>query len=265
LKEALVTPLLKKASLKKELFKNYRQASNLSFVSKVLEKHVDKHLSDFAEMNNLTETFQSAYSPFPSTETALLRVQSDLLMSVDTTGAAVLVLLDLSAAFDTIDHNILLDRLNVTFGIKDRALDWIRSYLTDRCQRVTIQDHKSTPQYLLYGVPQGSVWGPKAFTKYSIEIGNIAKKHGLLYYCYADDTQLYAAFHPRDEEDISTTQARIQACVKEISAWMTSNYLQLNEEKTEVLIIHRQPESPITETLVGEKIIVPQGSVKNLE
>jgi hypothetical protein len=264
LKEALVTPLLKKASLNKELFKNYRPVSNLSFVSKVLEKHVDKHLSDFAEMNNLTETFQSAYSPFHSTETALLRVQSDLLMSVDTTGAAVLVLLDLSAAFDTIDHNILLDRLNVTFGIKDRALDWIRSYLTDRCQRVTIQDHKSTPQYLLYGVPQGSVWGPKAFTKYSIEIGNIAKKHGLLYHCYADDTQLYAAFHPRDEEDISTTQARIQACVKEISAWMTSNYLQLNEEKTEVLIIHRQPESPITETLVGEKIIVPQGSVKNL-
>jgi hypothetical protein len=185
-------------------------------------------------------------------------------MSVDTTGAAVLMLLDLSAAFDTIDHKILLERLNVTFGIKDRALDWIKSYLTEICQRVNIQDHQSVPQYLLYGVPQGSVWGPKAFKKYTIEIGNIAKKHGLLYHCYADDTQLYAAFHPRDEKDISSTQARIQACVNEISAWMTANYLQLNEGKTEVPIVHRQPESPITETLVCGKTIIPQGSVKNL-
>jgi len=159
---------------------------------------------------------------------------------------------------------ITLHCLEDTFGIKDKALDWVKSYLMDRSQRVTIHDNNSIPHVLLYGVPQGSVLGPKVFKKYTIEIGSIAKKHGLLYHCYADDTQLYAAFSPMDAEDIATTQARIQACVDELSAWMTSNYLKLNEDKTEVLIIHKQPHPPITETSISGTTIIPQGSVKNL-
>ena len=123
LKRAFILPLLKKAILDCEILKNFWPVSNLSFLSKLVERIVCVQLVDHLKAHNLYEVFQSVYRQLHSTETALLRVQNDLLRAVDTHGGAILVLLDLSAAFDTIDHHRLLHTLESSFGIQGKALD----------------------------------------------------------------------------------------------------------------------------------------------
>ena len=130
-KNALVTPLLKKPSLDPEILKNFRPVSNLKFVSKIVEKAVACQLIDHLSSNNLYEHFQSAYRKFHSTETALLRVQNDILCELDEKFGVFLILLDLSAAFDTIDHDVLYSRL-ASIGVKGSALKWLQSYLSNR-------------------------------------------------------------------------------------------------------------------------------------
>ena len=141
--------------------KNYRPVSNLSFFSKVLEKVVLNELN--SHINSSTTSNQSAYTKFHSTETALLKIHSDILASMDAGNVTALTLLDLSAAFDTIDHTILLSRLDDWFGVTEKALNWFKSYLTGRCQRIKIGDCLSSKADLKFGVPQGSVLGSSAF------------------------------------------------------------------------------------------------------
>ena len=126
--------MLKKPSLDKNLLKNYRPISNLPFLSKILEKVVLHKLLSHLQANNLSNPFQSAYRAGHSTETILLRVVNDILSALDNDNISILLLLDLSAAFDTIDHQILLSRFYSLFGIKSTALKWFKSYLSDRCQ-----------------------------------------------------------------------------------------------------------------------------------
>ena len=199
LKQALVTPLIKKSTLNADVLKNYRPVSNLPFLSKIIEKHVDHYFGIHDDANDLNDPHQSAYTKGASTETALLKVQNDLLLAVDSKKAALLILLDLSAAFDTIDHKILLSRLDKNFGIRGTALSWVQSYLSDRLQYIVVNGSKSTAKPLLHGVPQGSNFGPKAFKRYDRPVGIIAKKYRLEYHIYADDTQLYVSFKPHDE------------------------------------------------------------------
>ena len=163
-KQSLVIPLLKKPSLDSNVLKNYRPVSNLSFISKVLERIIFNQLISHISNNDLIEKFQSAYKAGHSTETALLRVTNDLLCSIDKGNISMLTLLDLSAAFDTIDHSILLERLSFTFGIKDKALSLIKSYLQERNQKVKINNLYSNELPVSFGVPQGSVLGPLLFT-----------------------------------------------------------------------------------------------------
>ena len=151
-------PLLKKPSLNKDSMKNYRPVSNLSFLSKVLENVVVNQLNTHIDSSNTSNQYQSAYRKFHSTETALLKIHSDILASMDAGKVTALALLDLSAAFDTIDHTILLSRLDDWFGVTGKALNWFKSYLTGRCQRITIGDCLSYKADFKFGVPQGSVW-----------------------------------------------------------------------------------------------------------
>ena len=129
LREAVVSPLLKKPSLDKEVLKNYRPVSNISYVSKIMEKVVCNQIKDHLKTHGLQEPLQSAYRELHSTETALLRVRTDILKAMDDNKAVAVILLDLSAAFDTVDHALLLNRLHHTYGICDAALTWISSYL----------------------------------------------------------------------------------------------------------------------------------------
>lgn len=210
--------------------------SNLAFVSKIIEKVVSARIGHHLASNNLYECFQSAYRKHHGTETALLRVQNDILCHIDQKRGVFLVLLDLSAAFDTIDHGILLSRLS-SFGVRGSALEWIRSYLSDRTQSVNINGCLSSFLPLLFGVFQGSVLGPQFFTIYSSPIANIARKHGLQVHMYADDTQLYLSFDLKNSCDEITARSRIESCIKDIKVWMTVNKLKLNDDKTEFLII----------------------------
>ena len=153
-KKAIVKPLLKKKGLDPENLKNVRPVSNLTFVSKVIEKVVASRLHEHINAYKLHEEMQSAYRKFHSTETALLRVHNDIMLAVDRGSAVVLVLLDLSAPFDTIDHDILLQRVHKRIGVTGTALQWFKSYLTNRCQQVLIEDAVSSSFDLLFGVPQ---------------------------------------------------------------------------------------------------------------
>ena len=139
LKTAIVKPLLKKPSLDKNLLKNYRPISNLPFVSKILEKVVLHTLLSHLQENNLSNPFQSAYRAGHSTEIVLLRIVNDILSALDNDNISVL-LLDFSAAFDTIDYQILLSRLNSVFGIQSTALQWFHSYLSDRYQSTSVNN-----------------------------------------------------------------------------------------------------------------------------
>ena len=195
LKSAIVKPLLKKSTLDPEIFKNYRPVSNLSFISKVIEKVIANQLLKHMEENCLLEKMQSAYRSGHSTETALLRVQNDILKAVDGKKKKVvfLVLLDLSAAFDTVDHAILLSFLENYVGLSGSVLSMLESYLQGRTQCFSINNILSDLSELVYGVPQGSVLGPTIFCTYTIPLGAIPRKHNMQYHLYTDDTQLYCA------------------------------------------------------------------------
>ena len=150
-------------------------------------------LRSHLETIELSEILQSAYRAQHSKETALLKVMNDILTDCDSGNVSLLNILDLSAAFDTIDHSILLQRLEVTLGISGTALEWFKSYLSNRHQAVVIKGKKSSDHLPKYGVPQGSVLGPVLFTLYTQPLVQEIMKFNVKYHFYADDTQLYAS------------------------------------------------------------------------
>ena len=172
----------RKKSLDQNELKNYRPVSNLSFVPKIIEKLVLSQLSDHLSANNLYNRFQSAYRPRHSTETALLKTVNDLLLALDDGNVSLLALLDLSTAFDTTDHGILLHRLHHDFGTQGTALDWFSSYLTNRTQYVSIHCYTSEPAPISFGVPQGSVLGPVLFVLYTAPLSTLIEKHSVLHH-----------------------------------------------------------------------------------
>uniref|UniRef100_A0A8P4KLV1 Reverse transcriptase domain-containing protein n=1 Tax=Dicentrarchus labrax TaxID=13489 RepID=A0A8P4KLV1_DICLA len=232
-KVAVIKPLLKKTTLDPGVLANYRPISNLPFLSKILEKVVAKELCDFPHNNGLFEDFQSGFRVHHSTETALVKVNNDLLIASDNGLVSVLVLLDLSAAFDTIDHDILLQRLEHQIGIKGTALSWFKSYLSDRSQFVHVNDESSMNTTVSHGVPQGSVLGPILFTLYMLPLGNIIRNHSINLHCYADDTQLYLSIKPDEINQLS----KLQICLKDLKSWMSCNFLMLNSEKNKILVL----------------------------
>ena len=170
-----------------------------------------------------------------STETALIKVQNDILSALDAGSSAILLMLDLSAAFDTIDHDILLARLCDGYGITGNALDRFRCYLISRIQRVVIEDSVSGDQELDLGVPQGSVLGPRIYCMYTKPVSDIIQRHGLSHHSYADDTQLYMTMD-HSNNDWRDGLARIEMCVSEIREWINQNMLKLNNDKTEFIV-----------------------------
>jgi len=196
-RHAIVTPLLKKAGTDSADMANFRPVSNLSFMSKVVERAVANQLTEYLSANNLLPCFQSAYRKKHSTETAMLRVVSDTLMAADERQVTLLGMLDLSAAFDCVDHTILLQRLRAGFGVTDVALQWIISFLTERTQQIAYNNKLSSIQAVLFGVPQGSVLGPLLYVLYTAELFHIVARHRLRLHMYADDCQVYLSTRPR--------------------------------------------------------------------
>ena len=263
-KSAIVKPLIKKPTLDCKLLKNYRPISNLPFLSKLTEKVIAQRLVSHMQDTSVVEKFQSAYKAHHSTETALLRVFNDILFSIDQVGGEILVLLDLSSAFDTIDHAVLFDLWHDTFGISGTALSLLKSYLQDRTQCVQIDGIISEYAKLVCGVPQGSVLGPWNFCMYMYPIGSILRHHGIDYHIYADDTQLYIKF---DLSDPSIALEKINLCISDIRTWMIKNKLKINDSKTEFLVLSSsffKQQFNDSQINVGNTEINPSLSARNL-
>ena len=263
-KIAAIIPILKKIFLDPEVLNNLRPVSTLPFVSKTLEKVAGKRLGKHKEKNNLNEKLQSAYREGHSTETALIRIQHDLLTAIDQKKCVFLVLLDMSAAFDTVDHSVLLRRLSDRYGVKDQALAWVKSYLSDRKQFVSITGAKSTEEDLECNVPQGSVLGPGLFSDYNGPVGDIFRQHEVDFHLYADDTQVYLSFPAGSE---SEALRRLEACLQDVRLWMARNYLKLNDSKTDFLILgskHHLKNVNIAHITIGDEKVSASDSVKNI-
>ena len=266
-KQAIIRPVLKKPSCDANVLKNYRPISNIQFLAKVIECIVAGKLKDHLLEHDLNEQFQSAYQRGHSTETALLKVKSDILREVDQGRVVLLAMLDLTAAFDTINHETLIRRLNITFGVSGSPLDWFKSYIQHRNSRVCIGNALSDEVHLECGTPQGSIMGPLQFTSYIQPIGKIIRKHKLCFHIYADDTQIYSSYNPKKPDDCDSALRRLQMCIQEISDWMKSNKLKLNMDKTEFIIFgspHNIRNLSTVHLQVGNISIKPTTSVRNL-
>ena len=232
-------------------------------MSKLLEKVVSSQLTTYLTNNNHFDNFQSGFRSHHSTETALVKVTNDLLMAMDAGRTSLLLLLDLSAAFDTVDHQILLTRLEQRIGIRGLALNWFRSYITLRSQRVLYNNSMSDYSNVKYGVPQGSVLGPILFCLYMTPLGDIFRKYSINFHCYADDTQIYIPITANDQSHIHN----LETCLTEVKVWMNKNFLLLNSAKSEMLLVgpakHINLFNDTTINLDGCPII-PKPSIRNL-
>ena len=187
--------------------------------------------------NNIFPQLQSAYRSHHSTETALLKVTNNLLMNMEKSCVSLLLLLDLTAAFDTIDHGIFLQSLQTKLGVSGTALSWFKSYLERRYQRICIKETLSQPLDLKCGVPQGSSLGPLLFTIYTQDLFSILGSRFPTSHAYADNTQLCLSFSPnvstREADDITA----IENCIQDMSQMMWEKKLLLNDDNTALLLV----------------------------
>ena len=211
---------------------SFRPISNLSFLSKVVERAAAVRLSAHFESQQLLPSRQSAYRARHSTETAIIAVHDEIVKAIDAGEVCALVLLDLSAAFDTVDHHTLLRVLRCHFGVTDAALSWCSSYLSQRTQIFSTNEQLSGPHAVGCSVPQGSVLGPLKFIGYTEDLADLITNHQLSYHLYADDTQLLGS---TSTSNIRSTVDRLQSCVAAIHQWCDSRRLQLNPTKTELI------------------------------
>jgi hypothetical protein len=227
---AYVHPSLKKGMDVNEL-KSYRPISHLTFLSKILESAALVQLRTHLEKTSAFSNFQSAYRSNHSTETALCRVYNDMVLNMDSGKCTLVLLLDLSAAFDTVDHELLISDL-FSLGVTGGALKWLRSYLSNRTFCVVIDDECSSRKTLTTGVPQGSILGPILFVVYMIGLSYLLAEFDVGYHFYADDTQLYIVV-----DDIDSTRDLLKKILASIQNWMIKKRLKLNENKTECMLV----------------------------
>lgn len=206
--------------------------------------------------------FQSAYRRNHSTETALLRMLNDAYCTADNRARTLLIQLDLSAAFDTIDHNTLLRRLENTFGLSGSVIRWVQSYVNSRSQFVRVGQEQSATVACEYGVAQGSVLGPLFYTLYVAPIAAVIASFDVNHMQYADDTQLYIAL------DGTNAELNINNCFEAVKGWFTLNGLSLNPDKSEAIVIgtsaRQRVEGAISTISLGETSIAVTGSVRSL-
>ncbi len=187
LKSGLITPTIKDMSKDTDDCSNYRPVSSLPYLSKVIEKTIHNQLSDYIEQHGFHAIYHSC-------ETAMLLVYDDIQKDLNAGNNVILILLDSSAAFDTVDHAILLRKLEKNYFIRDGALEMLRSYLHNRSFSVKVNKTISDERNLIYGVPQGSLLGPLLYILYTKEVEKLVQSYGINIHMYADDCQLYLAF-----------------------------------------------------------------------
>lgn len=227
-----MTPIVKKPGLDPSDLSNLRPITNLVTISKILERLVLARLRPHVQSSPNFSKFQSGFRSEHSTETALIKVTNDILSGIEKKAVTVLLSLDISAAFDALDHNILIDRAEQRFGITDSALAWFRSYLADRKYYVAMGSARSTQVQFTTGVPQGSVLGPFMFAMFVSPIDNVLGSSGAKYHQYADDTQLYIDVQPTSWLRFND----ITRCADNVTSWFLENGLLINPTKTDAIV-----------------------------
>ena len=222
---------------------SFRPVSDLTYLSKLLERLVAKQLIEYTESTGMMECNQSAYHKNHSTETCLLKLKTDILDAINKKEVVCLVLLDLSAAFDSLEHSLILNRLKYRFGIVGKCLDWFEDYLLNRTQHVTVCNStgnvvESGKHILKQGISQGSALGLLIFNLFLSPLGEICRAHGINFSGYADDSQNYLSFRPI-KDNLTPQQnctEHLERCLAEVRTWMRYNFLKLNDSKTEFIV-----------------------------
>ena len=233
IKESIIVPLLKKVGVDSEILKNYRPVADLVFLSKLTERVGAVRFYEHMTYNNLHCIYEHGYKKYHSTETLLLPLVNDILLSLDNNMAVILLLIDLSAAFDTVDIDLLLHILEFEIGIGGTALNWFTSFLKGRVQRVVIEKTLSDATAVQFGVPQGSVLGPVLFNIYIRSLFLIIQENGFGTSGYADDNNAHQNFAMHFQFDVINVQ--LPSLMSKIKEWMNAHFLKLNPDKTEII------------------------------
>ena len=246
-KESILDPLLKKAGLDTDAKKNYRPVNNLLFFSKMVERVASDQLDEHMTCNALHENTQFGYKQDHSTEMMMLGVTDEVLRGFDNNLATVIIFLDLSAAFDTIDVEKLLEIMETEIGVGGVVLKWFRSFLENRTQRVKIDDVYSESLNVPCGAPQGSVLGPKIFNI------NVRSQPMVFNRCmfstssFADDSNGRKQFALTFQFDVMNNE--IINCLRSIIDWSNAHFMKINPDKTEILLL--RPSSLNREVIIN--------------
>ena len=259
-KTSIVKPLLKKVGLDL-IFKNYRPVSNLKFLAKLVEKCMLLQVSEHCSLNSLLPLYQSAYRKYYSCETSLLKLADNLLNQMENQRVSVLVVMDLSAAFHTVDHKILFDVLSSQYGIEGKALTWFDTYLRPCFCQVDINGARSSIHSLAFSVPEGICVGPMLYTGYASTI-QYQISEGMDLNGFADDHSVNKSFNPNDRNDELRTIELLESFLGNINSWMNLNRLLMNTSKTEFMMIGSGKQ---LSKCVINNIIVCNDTVKKVE
>ena len=228
LKLSKITPIFK--SGEDNDANNYRPISLLSNFNRIFEKIMYNRMKDYIDKLNLLYSSQYGFRKGHSTQHAILDIVNAIQINMNQGLFSCGVFIDLKKAFDTVDHNILLDKLN-HYGFRGIINDWFSSYLNNRMQSTQIGPYISNKANVSYGIPQGSVLGPLLFLLYVNDIHQCSNK--LKFYLFADDTNILYA-----DKNLKSLENIVNIELQNLHEWLTSNKLTLNTTKTNFVIFH---------------------------